>query len=117
MTGSKMALATPILIIALGVGWLLTAHNIVPGVNWIWILGLAITGILILVRSVDKVTIVVGPFLLVSTFFSMLRQTGRMNIDTEMPCLVIVFGALMLLAKVLPIPSPKWMVEPPQSKT
>jgi hypothetical protein len=117
MTGNKMTIATPILIIALGVGWLLTTHNIVPGVNWIWILGLAITGILILVRSVDKVTIVVGPFLLVSTFFSMLRQTGQMSIDTEMPCLVIVFGILMLVARILPIPSPKWMVESSQPKT
>jgi hypothetical protein len=28
--------------------------------------------------------------------------------------LVIVFGTLMLLAKLLPIPLPKWIIEPPE---
>jgi hypothetical protein len=114
MTGSKKALAVPILTIALGLGWLLTTLNVVPGVNWIWILGLAVTGALTLVGSIDKVTVVIGPFLIAATVFSILRQTGRMNIDTEIPSLVIVFGVLMLLARLLPIPAPKWISEPPK---
>jgi hypothetical protein len=114
MSGGKKALAAPILIIALGVGWLLTVQNIVPGVNWVWVVGLGVTGVLILAASIDKVTAVVGPFLIAATFFSLMRQTGRMSIDTEVPSLVIVFGALMLLAKVLPIPLPAWIIEPPK---
>jgi hypothetical protein len=116
MTGSKKALAAPILIIALGVGWLLTTRNIVPGVNWVWVVGLGVTGVLILVGSIDKVTVVIGPFLIAATIFSLMRQTGRMSIDTEVPSLVIAFGTLMLLAKVLPIPLPKWFTEPPKPK-
>jgi hypothetical protein len=117
MSPNKKSLAAPILIIALGVGWLLTTQNFVPGVNWIWILGLGITGVLILVRSIDKVTIVVGPFLIAASAFSILRQTGRMSVDTEVPSLVIVFGSLMLIATILPIPLPSWMIEPPKSKS
>ena len=116
MNGSRRALATPILIITLGVGWLLTTRNIVPGVNWVWVVGLGVTGVLILVGSIDKVTVVVGPFLIAAMVFSLLRQTGRMSIDTEVPSLVIVFGTLMLLAKILPIPVPKWISEPLRAK-
>jgi hypothetical protein len=116
MNGNKKALAAPILIIALGVGWLLTAQNIVPGVNWIWVVGLGVTGVLILAASIDKVTAVVGPFLIAATFFSLMRQTGRISVDTEVPWLVIVFGTLMLLAKILSIPLPAWITEPPKSE-
>ncbi len=116
MNGNKKALVAPILIIALGVGWLLTAQNIVPGVNWIWVVGLGVTGILILAASIDKVTAVVGPFLIAATFFSLMRQTGHMSVDTEAPSLVIAFGALMLLATILPIPLPAWMVRSPKSE-
>ncbi len=117
MTGSTKALAAPILIIALGVGWLLTTRNVVPGVDWVWTIGLGVTGVLILASSFDKVTVVIGPFLMAATVFSILRQTGRMDVDTEVPSLVIVFGTLMLAAKVLPIPLPKWIAEPPDSKS
>ena len=44
MSGSKKAVAAPILIIAVGVGWLLTVQGIVPGVNWVWVLGLGAAG-------------------------------------------------------------------------
>ena len=83
MIGSKKTLAVPILVIALGTGWLLTTCNIVPGVNWIWVVGLGVTGVLILAASIDKVTAVVGPFLMAATIFSLLRRTGRMSVDTE----------------------------------
>ncbi len=117
MTGNRKTLAAPILIIAVGIGWLLTTHNVVPGVNWIWTIGLGATGVLILAGSFDKVTAVIGPFLIAATVFSILRQTGRMDIDTEIPSLVITFGTLMLAAQLLPIPLPKWIVEPPSSKS
>ena len=99
-------------------GWLLTVHNVLPGVNWVWILGLAVTGVLILVvGGVDKVTFVIGPLLIASTFFSLLRQTGRISIDTEVPSLVIAFGTLMLLAKLLPLRVPAWIIEAKQPKS
>lgn len=118
MNENTKSLAAPILIIALGVGWLLTAQNVVPGVNWVWILALGVTGLLILlVGGIDKVTIVIGPFLVAATIFSILRQTGRISVDTEVPSLVITFGTLMLLAKILPIPLPFWITDPPKPKS
>jgi hypothetical protein len=117
MTGNMKSLSAPILIITIGLGWLLTVHDIVPGVNWIWTLGLAVAGLLILaVGGIDKVTFVIGPFLIASTFFSLMRQTGRLYVDTEVPSLVIVFGTLMLLARLLPIPIPTWIVEPEKAR-
>jgi hypothetical protein len=116
MTGSKKALAVPILIIALGIGWLLTAKNVVPGVNWIWVVGLGVTGALIVAGSFDKVTAVVGPFLIAASTFSIIRQTGHISVETEVPSLVIVLGTFMLLAKILPIPLPAWIVEPPRPR-
>lgn len=117
MTGPAKTLAAPILIIALGVGWLLTTRNVVPGVNWIWTIGLGVTGLLMLTASFDKVTFVIGSFLMAATVFSILRQTGRLDVNTEVPSLVIVFGVLILAAKVLPIPLPQWLVEPPKSQS
>jgi len=107
------SLAAPILVIALGTGWLLSVQQVAPGVDWIWTLGLGVTGLLIVWASFDKVTAVVGPFLLAASCLSILRQTGRLNINAEVPVLVIVFGTLMLLAKLLPIPRPKWIADPP----
>ncbi len=113
MADNMKSLSVPILIITVGVGWLLTIHDIVPGVNWVWTLSLAVAGLLILaIGGIDKVTFVLGPFLIASTFFSLMRQTGRISIDTEVPSLMIVFGTLMLLARLLHIPVPTWIVEP-----
>jgi hypothetical protein len=113
MAARAKSLTAPVLIMTLGLGWLLTNHNVLPGVNWIWILGLAVSGLLILaIGGVDKVNFVIGLFLVVSTFFSLMRQTGQISVDTEVPSLVIGFGALMLLAMLLPLPVPKWVVDP-----
>ena len=108
-------LAIPVVIIALGVGWLLTVRGVLPGVNWVWVIGLAVAGVLLMaVGGLDRVTAVVGPLLIVASCFALLRQTGRLAVDTEVPLLVIVVGVLLLLTRVLPVPSPKWLVEPPR---
>jgi hypothetical protein len=118
MTGNAKALATSIMIITLGVGWLLTVHKIMPGVNWIWILGLGVMGLLILVvGGVDKITVVIGPLLITATFLSLLRQTGRISIDTKVPSLVIAFGTFMLLANLLPVPLPRWIIDSANDKS
>ncbi len=44
MKNGKASIAFPILIIAIGIGWLLTTHNLLPGVDWIWILNLGVLG-------------------------------------------------------------------------
>jgi len=105
------SIVVPVLIITIGVGSLLSAAGVAPDVDWIWSLGLAVVGILALASGIDKVTAVVGPFLLFASVFSALRQTGRLSVNLEMPMLVIVFGVLMLIARIAPLPTPRWLSE------
>ena len=46
MGNRKLTIAMPVLIITLGTGSLLTQHKVLPDVNWLWVLGLAMVGIL-----------------------------------------------------------------------
>jgi hypothetical protein len=104
------------MLITVGIGWLLTTIGVAPGVNWVWTLGLAIVGVLTIVGAgFDKVTFVVGAFLVVTSLLSVLRQTDRLSIDVEVPILVIVAGVLLLIARSSAIPFPKWILEEPQS--
>jgi hypothetical protein len=102
-------LVLPILLITLGVGWLLTTLGIVPEVDWVWTLGVALIGVLsFALGGFDKVTFVCGTFFLLASFLSVLRQTGRLRIDVEIPVLVIAAGVLILLAA---LPAPRWLVK------
>jgi len=114
MTAEKRTLVFPVLLIAVGVGWLLTALEVGPGICWPWTLGLAAVGLLAFVASGwDKVSVVVGPFLIAASCLSLLRQTGRLSIDVEVPVLTIVAGVLLLVARSRAIPVPTWIIEEP----
>jgi len=105
-------LVVPVLIIAVGIGWLLTTLGVVPNVLWVWTLGLAASGLLTFVTNgLNKFSVLVGPMLLLASLFSLLRQTGRMSIDHEIPLLTIAFGVLLLIARGSLIPSPDWIQE------
>lgn len=106
MTSGKR-FVVPILVILLGVTWLLNVLKIIPGVDWIWTVGLAAVGILTLaVGGVNKLSVVVGPFFMVASVCSILRQTGRLEIDREIPILTIVLGCLLLLVQLINVPLP-----------
>ncbi len=80
MNESKSMVAIAVLVIALGVAWLLNTLNVIPGIDWIWTGGLGIAGILVLMISgIDRVSVVVGPFLLVTSVLSVLRQTASLR--------------------------------------
>lgn len=112
MSSRRKSLCLPILIILLGTGWLLTAMNVVSGIDWIWILGLAAIGIVtFVVGGLDKTTVVIAPMFLAASVLSVLRQTGRLSMNIEVPILVIVLGVLMLVAHLKVIPAPKWLVD------
>jgi uncharacterized membrane protein len=105
----------PVLLIAIGAGWLLTVLGVAPGIDWIWTFGLAVVGFLaFVVGGFDKVTFVTGTFFIVTSCLSVLRQTGRITIDVEVPILVIVAGVLLLIARHSAIPVPRWIIEPPK---
>lgn len=111
-TVGKNNIVIPCLVITLGTGWLLTSQSVIPGVDWVWVLGLGVLGILVLaIGGVNKVTAVVGPFLIIATFLSILRQTGRLAVETEVPILVILVGVLMLVSSLLPLPQHRWFTE------
>jgi|TARA_B110000008_G_C16944422_1_gene553821 hypothetical protein len=100
-------LIAPILTILVGLAWLLNTLNIIPSVDWVWSIGLAAAGILsIAVGGFNKVSVVTGPFLIVASVFSVLRQTGRISVDHEIPILVIVLGILMLISQLSRLPVP-----------
>ena len=114
MKPDKKTLIFPLLLITLGTGWLLTTLGVAPGVNWAWTLGLAVLGFLtVIVGGFDKVTAVVGPFLVIASCLSLLRQTGRLELDIEIPILVIVAGVLILVARLPAVPPPKWVSQAP----
>jgi hypothetical protein len=100
-------LVVPILTVVVGVTWLLNVMEVMPGVDWIWTVGLAAAGILtIAVGGLNKVTIVTGPLLVVASVCSLLRQTNRLQLNREIPILVIVLGVLMIVSHLSRLPTP-----------
>jgi hypothetical protein len=101
-----------ILITTIGCGWLLTAKDFLPGVNWVWSLGLMVLGILAFVvsRGIDKFSLTVGPFLMVAGVLSALRQTGHLSVETEMLILLITFGVQLVIAQTSNTQLPSWMI-------
>jgi hypothetical protein len=98
-------LLVPILTIIVGVAWLLNVLGIMPGVDWLWSIGLATVGILtIVLGKTNKTTIITGPFLLVDSLCSILRQTDRLALDREIPILIIVLGVLMFISQCIKSP-------------
>jgi hypothetical protein len=110
MQKSKSILVVAILIIAAGTGWLLTALDVRPDINWAWVLSLAAVGFLAFAVSggIDKFSVVVGPFFLLSSLLSFLQQSETMAVKVEIPVLAIAFGLLLLLARSSLIPLPRW---------
>lgn len=116
MKPDKKTLVLPILLIAVGVGWLLTTLGVVPGIDWIWTLGLAAVGLLTFaVGGLDKVTVVIGPLFILASCLSILRQTDRLHVDVEVPILVMTAGILLLVARTPVVPIPKWIIEDPKA--
>lgn len=115
MPSDKKTLILPLLLITIGTGWLLSTLGIAPGIDWVWTLGLGLVGLLaFVVGGFDKVTFVVGIFFLATSCLSVLRQTGRLSLDVEVPILVITAGVLLLVARLPWIPVPTWLLQPPR---
>lgn len=110
MTTDRRTLVIPILLMTVGTGWLLSTLGIAPAINWVWTLGLAVTGLLAFaLYGFDKVTLAIGTFFIVASVLSVLRQTGRPKIDVEIPILVILSGIILFVCRHPRIPAPKWL--------
>ena len=98
----------PFIIIAVGLGWLLERLGIVSSWELLWTVGLAAAGIyLIAVSGFNRDTFLPSVFLLVCSFFSLLRSLGYMRVNFEIPLLVIIFGVLMAIRNSDVIPEVK----------
>jgi hypothetical protein len=114
MSSSKSTLLLAVLLLTTGTGWLLSALGFLPQINWLWTLGLGVTGLAtVALIGFDKVTATVGPFFLIAALLSVLRQTGHLTLNIEVPILVISAGFLLLISRLPIIPSPKWILEEP----
>ena len=114
MKQPKGLLVLSIFIITIGVGDLLTSLGIFPGIDWVWTLALGIVGILTIVLSggLDKVSVVIGPFLLVASGLSILRQTGHLDPKLEASLIVILIGVLLFVSQLSAVPPPRWLTGP-----
>jgi len=102
----KPAIAISLLIVALGIAWLLNAMRVAPDLDWIWIIGLGVSGILLLtVTRLDRFNFVAGVSLIVSSVLAALRQSGKLTVNVEAPVLFITVGLLLLLSQFLPLSS------------
>ncbi len=100
----------PILVVFAGVAWLLNVTDVFPGVDWLWTVSIATIGIIALTfGGINRVTVVVCPFLITASIFSVMRQSGVLSVDKEVPILTIALGVYWLIASVLNVPLPKMM--------
>lgn len=106
----KGPLIFSVMTMVLGFGWLLMTLNVLPGMNWVWTLELATVGVLafVVAGGVDKFSIIVGPFFIVCSALSFLRQTGGLQEELELPFLVMLIGGLTFVAQLRRVPVPKW---------
>lgn len=113
----KTSLTAGVLMITLGLGQLLSAMGVVPEINWVWTMFLAASGVLVFVLGgVNKATVVLGPFFLFGSILSILRETGKIEINVELPMLVILVGILVLIAHHPSLPAPAWLLPASSSK-
>ena len=117
MQADKKTLLLPILLITVGSGGMLTTRGVTPDINWVWTLSLAVVGLMaFVVGGLDKSSVVIGPFFMLASCLSMLRQSGRLRFDVEVPILVMSAGVLLLVARMPAIPLPKWIIQDPQTR-
>ncbi len=108
----KIFIVTAVLIIVAGASWLMNSLQVMPGVDWMWVGWVGVCGLLILLLGgMNKVSAVLGPFLIVAAVVSIFEQTGQLKWKFAIPTLVIVFGVLLLLVTLTPLKLPKCLDE------
>lgn len=95
----------PLFLIMIGIGWLLSVKQVLPMVNWLWVLMLGTSGIsILLVKRITRISIIVGPFLILWALLTFLTQTDVLGKELLVPVLVILFGVLLLISRLSPLP-------------
>jgi len=117
MKHSKGMLVISMLTTTVGAGLLLNAMDLLPPIDWLWTIGLFVAGVLMMtLGGINKLTAVIGPFLIFAALCSVLRQTEVMPVKYEIPLLVIVLGCLLFVSEILDLPAPRCLHEPSEDK-
>ena len=113
MTTQQKRFLFPVILLTIGAGHLLNVQGIFPQVDWLWTGLLGVAGILTLIfGSRNKMTFTIGPWLIVVAICSFLRVTGRLEMKTEVPILIITLGAFLLISEMLKLPTPDYLKNP-----
>lgn len=103
--------AMGITLICVGGVWLLASLGYLPEINWVWVLMLFTLGLVpLLAAGLNKLTFISGGFFFAASISSVLRQTGKLAVNVEVPSLIIIAGVLTLIAMVLRLKTPSWLV-------
>jgi len=95
----------PVTLIVVGVLWLVWYFGWFPDVDWIIAVGLAAGGVAVLFfDGVTKSSVVIGPFMIASGLAWALHDRYRVSWSVLIPALLILLGALMLVARSPRIP-------------
>lgn len=95
----------PVVLIVLGAAWLLNSLHWLPEVHWLWILGLAGTGLgILMLDGITKSSVVAGPLLILAGVLSFFRQYHALGWRFIVPIMLISAGVFMLIARSPSIP-------------
>ena len=94
----------PVIVIVLGSAWLLTSLKVLPQIDWVFVLLLALFGILMLIiRPLSRGRLVAGATMLSIAIGEVLQDLAMISRTVEIPALVILGGLYALIAQCLPL--------------
>ncbi|HEY6895444.1 MAG TPA: hypothetical protein VLG08_01750 [Casimicrobiaceae bacterium] len=95
----------PVTLIVVGLGWLLWEFRLFPDVDWIISLGFIVGGVAVLVLDgINKNSVVVGPLLVAIGIAWFVHDRYAMSWRVIVPVMLVVLGALMLIARSRGVP-------------
>jgi hypothetical protein len=97
--------ALPIALIAVGAVWLVWYQGWLPDKDWVIAIGLIAAGVAVLaVEGITRNSVVMGPFLMALGVAWIVHDRYRTSLGLIVPVMLIVLGALMLVARSKSIP-------------
>ena len=98
----------PITLIVVGLVWLAWHFRFFPDIDWVIALALVAGGVAVLLfDGLTKSSVVIGPFLIGVGIAWGVHERYRVTWSILIPCLLVVLGGLMLVARSPRIPERK----------
>ena len=95
----------PVTLIAVGLGWLLWQFRLFPDVDWVISIAFIAAGVAVLVvDGFNKNSVVVGPFLIAIGIAWLLHDRYDTQWRFIVPVMLVLLGALMLVARSPKVP-------------